>query len=88
MKNFCAKVVVYMKPSVKDINSINLKQAIETIMPEIKNLSCKSGRAHILNFSAQSQREALCAVDKIAQELLSNEIVETYEIRSLEEVYE
>lgn len=87
MKNYCAKIIVKIKPSVKDIKSLTLKQAIENLMP-IENLSCTAGTFYVLNFSATNQCEALHAVEKIARELLSNEVVETYEIRSLEEVNE
>lgn len=86
MKKFCAKVVVYMKPTVEDIKSSTLKKAIETVMPAIQELSCRAGCAYTLNFSANDQREALCLVEKIAKELLSNEVVETYEIRTIEEI--
>ncbi len=43
---------------------------------------------YMLNFSAQDQREALHMVEKVAEDLLSNEAIEEYEIKALEEVYE
>lgn len=87
MKNFCAKIIVHMKPTVKDIKSITLKQAIESLLP-VENLTCQTGSFYVLNFSAQNQAEALHKVEIIAKDLLSNEVIETYEIKSLEEVYE
>lgn len=87
MKNFCAKIVVKIKPTVKDIKSLTLRQAIEAFMP-LENLSCQAGSFYVLKFSADTQVEALNTVKKIARELLSNEIVETYEIKNLEEIYE
>lgn len=87
MKNFSAKVLVKMKPTVKDIKSLTLKQAIECLMP-IENLSCQAGSFYLLNFSANNQGEALHIVEKITQDLLSNEVIETYEIKNLEEIYE
>lgn len=85
MKNFCAKILVKMKPTVKDVKSLVLKQAIENLLP-IENLECTTGSFYILNFSANSQGEALHMAENISQNLLSNEVIETYEIRSLEEI--
>lgn len=87
MKNFCAKVLVKMKPTVKDIKSLTLKEAIENLLP-VENLSCQAGSFYLLNFSANNQGEALHLVERISEDLLSNEVIETYEIKNLEEVYE
>lgn len=87
MKNFCAKVVVNMKPSVKDIKGLTLKQAVESILP-VENLTCRVGSIYSFNFSAENSIQAKEIVEKIAQEILSNEVIETYEIIKLEEVNE
>lgn len=87
MKNFSAKILVKNKPTVKDVKCMTLKQAIETILP-IQNLCCQTGTYYILNFSADNQGEALNAIETISKDLLSNEVIETYEIKSLEEIYE
>ena len=85
MKSYTAKIIVKMKPSVKDIKGETLKNAIDSIMT-VKNLSCTVGCYYALNFKAQNQVQALNTAEKIAQELLSNDVVETYEIVDLEEV--
>lgn len=85
MKNYSAKVIVKSKPTVRDINSLNLQQAIEKLM-NIENLSCVTGSFYILNFSAKNQCEALHIVEKISMELLANQTIETYEIKTLEEI--
>ena len=85
MKTYCAKVVVKLKPTIKDIRGQNLKRAIESVF-DIENLVCKVGTSYSLQFDAQNQVEALNQVEKISAELLVNEITEFYEIRSLEEV--
>lgn len=87
MKTFSAKILVRNKPTVKDVKCMTLKQAVETIMP-IVDLTCQTGTYYILTFKAYNQGEALNAVERIAKDLLSNEIIETYEIKNLEEVYE
>lgn len=85
MKKFCAKVIVRMKPTVKDVKGLTLKNAIESYTP-IENLSCNVGSVYFLTFDAANQAEALHKVEKIAQDILSNEVIETYEIKAPEEV--
>lgn len=87
MKKFCAKIIVKNKPTVKDCKCETLKQAVETIMPII-DLTCETGTYYVLTFKASNQGEALNIVETIAKDLLSNEVIETYEIKNLEEVYE
>ena len=87
MKKFCAKVLIKNKPTVKDVKGLTLKRAIDCFMP-IKNLSCHVGNYYLLKFDAKNEGEALHMVDKIALEILSNEVIETYEIKALEELYE
>ena len=85
MKKFYAKIIVKMKPTVKDIKGLTVKNAVESFMP-IENLSCNVGSVYFLEFDANNEGEALHRVEKIAQEILSNEVIETYEIKALEEV--
>ncbi|MFA7658086.1 MAG: phosphoribosylformylglycinamidine synthase subunit PurS [Candidatus Gastranaerophilaceae bacterium] len=87
MKKFSAKVVVKMKPNIKDVKGLTLKRAVESFIP-IENLSCNVGGYYFFKFSANNEIEALKTVEKIAREILSNEVIETYEIRTLEEIYE
>lgn len=87
MKKFSAKILVKMKPTVKDIKGQTLKRAIESFV-DIENLSCSVGSYYLLSFDAKNEGEALHMVENIAQEILSNEVIETYEIKYLEEVYE
>ena len=85
MKKFFAKIIVKMKPSVKDIKGSTLKNAIESFM-DVRDLSCTVGSYYELRFCAHNQVEALHEVEKISQELLSNEVIEAYEITDLEEI--
>ena len=85
MKTYCAKIVVKLKPTITDVRGQTLKRAIESIV-EIKNLVCRIGTSYSLTFDAENQVEALNLVKEIAQELLTNEITEFFEIRSLDEV--
>lgn len=85
MKKFIAKILVKAKPTAKDIKCLALKQAIEKLMP-IQDLSCQTGTFYLLDFSAENQREALHMMETIAKDLLANEAIEEYEIKSLEEI--
>ena len=87
MRKFLAKILVKAKPTAQDVKCLTLKLAIEKIVP-IRNLNCHTGTFYVLNFNADDQRGALHMVEKIAQDLLSNEFVEDYEITALEEVSE
>ena len=84
MKKFSAKVIVRMKPTVKDVKGLTLKHAVESFMP-IDDLSCHVGSVYWLDFEATNETEALHKVEKIAGELLSNDVIETYEIKALDE---
>ena len=85
MKKFSARIVIRMKPTVKDVKGLTLKRAIESYIP-IQNLSCNVGSVYFFEFDAENQTEALHQVEKIAQDILSNEVIETYEVKALEEV--
>lgn len=85
MKRYMAKIVVKLKPSILDIRGLTLQRAIESYV-DIKNLVCKIGTSYSLEFNAENQVEAIKLVEMIAQNLLSNETTETYEIRKLDEI--
>lgn len=87
MKQFSAKILVKMKPNVKDLKGVTLKRAIESFI-NIENLTCNVGHYYLLRFDANNEIEAFNKTEKIASEILSNEIIEDYEIKFLEEVSE
>lgn len=85
MKNYCAKIVVKLKPTIKDIKGFTLKEAVENLM-NVRDLECKVGSYYNLCFYAEDNDNAKEIIDKIAQEILSNDVIEMYEILSLEEI--
>ena len=85
MKNFKSKIIVKMKSTIKDIKGLTLEHAVKSLM-DVQDLSCRVGNIYYLNFSAENQVQALHTVEKIAQDILSNDVIEDYEIRYLEEV--
>lgn len=85
MKTFRAKIIVRLKPTVQDSRGETLKRVIESLIP-MGNLTCRVGTSYGLKFDAENQVEALNFVNKVAQELLTNNFSEEYEIRSIDEV--
>lgn len=87
MKKFFTKILVKHKPTAQNVKCLNLKLAIEKLVP-IQNLTCQTGMFYMLNFDAKDQIEAFHMAEIVAKDLLSNEEIEEYEIKALEEVYE
>ncbi len=87
MKRFCAKVIVRLKPTVRDMLGENLKRAIDSYV-KVENLVCRVGTCYNFKFDVESQVEALNLVKLVADELLTNEFAEEYEIRSIDEIIE
>lgn len=87
MAKFTAKVIVKLKSSVKDIKGLTIEQSVKNLI-NIDDLSCRVGNVYYFDFTANNQIEALHIVEKITREILSNDVIETYEIRSLEEINE
>lgn len=85
MKSYLAKVSVKLKSNVKDVRGENLKRAIKSAF-EVLGLQCHVGTLYYLQFEANNQVEALHLSEKIAAELLTNDAIEEYKIKSLEEV--
>lgn len=87
MKKFNAKVIVKLKPSIKDVKGQTIKTTIECIEP-VNELTCHAGSVYWFTFEAENQAEALNFIEKIAKDILSNEVIEMYEIRYINEVDE
>lgn len=85
MRKYCTKVLVRTKHGVSDEKSAKIKAAIENYIP-LEDLSCIVGTFYLLDFKANNQAEALHTVEKLAREILTNDMIENYEIRSLEEI--
>ena len=79
MKKFKAIVNVGLKPTIKDIKSATLKDAVSHLL-DIENFSCKVGSRYILEFEAKNKIDAENKVKIIADEILANSVIEEYEI--------
>jgi phosphoribosylformylglycinamidine (FGAM) synthase PurS component len=85
MRKYYAKIIVKMKPWIHDPKSESIKEAIINLIP-LEGLKCVAGNVYYLDFLAKDQCDALHIVEKISMQLLSNDLIENYEIRKLEEV--
>ena len=79
MKKYKATVDVGMKPKIKDIKALTLKEAVEHIT-DIKDFQCRLQNRYLLEFSAENKQEAEKTVQLIAEEVLANSVIETYNI--------
>lgn len=82
MKNFKAIIKVTLKPAIKDIKAVTLEKAIPHLI-QVDNLKCRTGNLYSLDFEAETKIKAEEIVNKIAQEILSNSVIEEYEIEWL-----
>jgi phosphoribosylformylglycinamidine (FGAM) synthase PurS component len=81
MEKFNVTVEVNLKPEIKDVKALTLKQAVEGILA-VNNFDCRVGSVYNLSFEARDKTEACAIVDRIAQEILANGVIEEYEVRS------
>ena len=79
MKNYKAIVKVNLKPEIKDIKAKTLEQAVLHLI-KVKNLKCSAGNSYTLNFEAENRLQAEKIVKTIAEEILSNSVIEEYEV--------
>lgn len=79
MEKFSVKVKVNLKPTIKDIKAITLEQAVSHLI-SVKNLKCKVGSIYSLDFEADNKVEAQKIVQTISEEILSNSVIEGYEV--------
>ena len=79
MKKFNIIVDVGLKPTIKDIKALTLKEAVGHIT-DIKDFQCRLQNRYLLEFSAENQQQAEKTVQLIAEEVLANSVIETYNI--------
>lgn len=82
-----AKILVTLKPEVKDAKAQVLEQVIKR-KEFASETVCNVGKYYRIKIEAKNAIEAKYTFDKIANEILANLVIEQYEILSLEEVDE
>ena len=80
MKEFKATISVGLKPEVKDIKAITLKDAVSNLI-DVKNFECKTLNTYVIEFCANDKIAAEKIAHKIAEDILSNSVIEEYNIQ-------
>ncbi len=85
-KKFKAIITVKIKPTIKDIKTITLKEAVSDLL-EVKNFNCSIDTQYNLTYEAEDMKKAKAIAQMISDEILSNSVIENYDI-SMEEIHE
>lgn len=85
MERFFAKVIVTLKDEVKDNRALVLDKMLKNLNIE-DNPAFSTGRFYTFSLSAQNLSDAHDKTDFICREILSNPVVEKYEINSIEAI--
>lgn len=83
--DFNTKILVTLKPEVKDSKAQVLEQIIKR-KDYAKSSKCHVGQYFQLTIEAKNETEAKEKIEKIAHEILSNPVIEQYEILSIEAI--
>ena len=83
MKRFFAKVIVTLKNEVKDNRALVLDKMLKNLEIE-DSASFSTGRFYTFFISAADLSNASEKINYICKEILSNPVVEKYEILSIE----
>lgn len=83
--DFNTKILVTLKPEVKDSKAQVLEQIIKR-KDYAQSPKCHVGQYFQLTIEALDEKEAQEKIDKIAHEILSNPVIEQYEILSIEAI--
>ena len=79
MKKFNATVKVKLKPIIKDTKALILEKPVINVL-DVQNLKCRVGNIYSLEFDAENDKQAEKIVQTISEEILSNSVIEEYEI--------
>ena len=83
MNRYCAKVLISLKEDVKDVKALTINKMLKNIGLE-DNPDFKTGRLYSFCISCDSKINAQKKAEQICLEVLSNPVVEKFEIFSLE----
>lgn len=79
MKDYCVEILVKLKDEIKDVKGETLTQVIFNSLGG-KNLNCRCGNHYTIDFSAENDELAKSYVDKLASQILANDVIEIYDI--------
>ena len=79
MTTFVAEVRVMLKPSVNDPQGLSIRNALLTLgFPGVRDV--RAGKLIAVTVEAEDTRSALAAVESMAEKLLANPVIETFEV--------
>jgi phosphoribosylformylglycinamidine synthase len=85
MTTFVAEVRVMLKPSVNDPQGLSIRNALHTLGFNAVS-EVRAGKLIVLTVEAREEGEALEAVRQMADKLLANPVIETFEVSLIEAV--
>ncbi len=85
MKNYAAKVIVSLRDDVKDTQGLSVDKMLKRLNIE-ENANFRTGKFYSFKISAQNLDSAKEKLNFICSEILSNKVVEKYEIIDLKEL--
>ncbi|MBV9131136.1 MAG: phosphoribosylformylglycinamidine synthase subunit PurS [Chloroflexi bacterium] len=83
MSTFTAEVRVMLKPSVNDPQGLSIRSALHTLGFDAVS-EVRAGKLIALTLDAADEAAAMEAVRQMADKLLANPVIETFEVRLLE----
>jgi len=79
MRTFVAEVRVMLKPSVNDPQGLSIRNALLTLgFPDVRDV--RAGKLIAVTLEAQDAASAQRAVASMAEKLLANPVIETFEV--------
>jgi len=79
MTKFVAEVRVMLKPSVNDPQGLSIRNALATLgFDGVRDV--RAGKLIVVTVEAEDEAAARAAIDEMADKLLANPVIETYEV--------
>jgi phosphoribosylformylglycinamidine synthase len=79
MTKFVAEVRVMLKPSVNDPQGLSIRNALATLgFDGVRDV--RAGKLIVVTVEAEDEAAAKAAIDAMADRLLANPVIETYEV--------
>ncbi len=85
MKNYAAKIIVSLREDVKDTQGLCVDKMLKRLNIE-ENANFRTGKFYSFKISAQNLDCAKEKLNFICSEILSNKVVEKYDILDLKEL--
>jgi phosphoribosylformylglycinamidine synthase subunit PurS len=79
VSTFTAEVRVMLKPSVNDPQGLSIRNALLTLgFPNVRDV--RAGKLIVVSVDAEDAQTAKSLVESMAEKLLANPVIETFEV--------